>query len=876
MRNCFFKKVSLASLIFTLALAFPDGLFSQDKKSSIFDSTELSDQAPKNEVSPGKEEIEGLFSSADRSGEAIKIGLNYFPKEFSEIAFVSAALLEQIEDRPELSSCSPRLLLLNQTLGIDCSRCKWMVRGWVEFESLTRYDSTGLGTPPNLLVIKGNGAFDDSKISSKKQESGGVSYYRSGNGVAFGFPTPDTLVAGTTNEVLNALRMGKDKTNDRQPGWEWLDYESFDSVKLERAGTDYDISAAFFTKGKTSGRIMLFQNSGLAKIHAKRMQLYNDFLVSDDPASFLATHEEEMLTHGALAMKPNDEQRQGLIAAARNHKQNLSAAVSFEQDGPRLVISETFDVDSYHGGGQILDRVLPEVENSRNFSTENAKDRLATFETYNFAHRDGTDAEDALIQVSRTFSSSQGDIYSDLPTESTTVIEFLLNNTSSRVFRSELIDKLARVSTPQSVMILGKEAHRFDLSDAQTIRDSKEDDRPLLLGRESFIYRTRDIDYSALVNVLKYYLANPGDPVLLTAVCKIAGDLKFAELEGLIRNLAESGTTDVLKQAAQSALESIEDTALVPKNVLQSPEDASVALGWLKGTEREKKAAALVWVMRNPELGEQHSRFVDALIVLLDDGLYYEEALTVLKKICKPEDAPQFRNVLKMAADPDNRQFKMRQKYSVTRIAEMAFHLRDQEGIKLAYQVGDFDVGQFIKEYSEQNDVGVAKLTDNSLVDFVNEFITKPDRIHLPRLSRMELPLDQKRKLLDWAKDEWKKKGKITEEIRFWLLVENCEPFEIQDIPLLIEKIFSSSGFHSNTIRFLSSQGSEIEPLVHSEIDAGKKVGSEWDLVELLAAVGSEKSVSYLQRLKSEKGDEIALRLNKQIDDAIETVKRRK
>ena len=831
-------------------LGIPAFAFGQ---SNLFDSTELSEKSSGIAIEAGTNLVLGMKTSAYRKGEATRIGLNFMPREFTEITYCSGKLLARIEDTADLAQLAQRWIAFKESVGIDVDNCKSFVRG-------TRAGAIGsrrFGTPPSIMVVMATAPFDTSKLKAKAAKSDELEYFISTNGAAIGFPSPDVMVYGTKNEVLNALLL-KNGGNARQPGFEWIDYSKYDSLKLSRE-RNFVTHTAYFTKdGVTSGRLMLHRNSGVAKYEKEILEIQAEFFKSDDPAKFLASREAEMQRKGYLVPILTDKQRTQLVQSVKSAKKhrNPHLKTTISQEGPILVVSQNWDKDhAYQATGRpALDELLPsfkrlEKERDIFFSASSA----AKFERYEFDRRDGTSTEQGFV---RGFGfghirSVKYDRYNNLPTPEGQMAQLVLNNTSSRVLRNHIIQKLSESATAQALMILGIESHRFDLSSSKNVLDPKEDDRPQLLGEPS-ISHEGTYAFKDLEEALTYFLSNPGDPILLIAVCKIAGDLKLSKLTSKLQSVAKSTSNERVKAAANDALSSIADSTLISKNILAPPADADTALRWIKGTDRAQKAASLVWVMRNPDLGELHSGVVSALIYLLDDGNYFNETLIVLKKICKPSDAPLFHQVIKLALDSRSK-FKMRQEYSLLRVVEMVLHLKDKEGIKLAYSVGDYDLAEFMKLYSEKSDAQTKALMEEALDQCVQEYVANPTRESTSRMISYSFTDAQKSVLRKFARDAWEAQSEVLEFSRFWDVVELTSPYQAEDVPLLVGLIFDEAGSHTKIIDFLIAHKTGVEDWVIAQLDAGKKTWQDRETIRLLEAIGTAKSAPYLEQLKNKK-----------------------
>ncbi len=819
---------------------------------SLFDSTEFSEKSSGIEIEAGEDLALRFNTLAYRKGEATRVGLNYMPKEFTDITYCSNKLLNQIEEAPNLAPLTPRWAEFIESVGIDTSNCKSLVRG-------TRHGNIGsrqFGTLPNMMVVIGLAPFDKSKLKAKPVKLGAIEYYNSANGAVVGFPKPDVMLYGTKNEVLNGLLL-KNGGNSRQPGFEWIDFSKYDSIKLSKRDPPPTRTAYFTQDGIISGRATLYRNSGAAKLEKERQEIKVAFFKSDNPARFLATRETEMQKKRFIVPNLNNKQRADLIngvkKAQKHQRPVLSTTIS--QSGPVLIVGQTLGKEEpYQISYNVLEELLPNFEKPRQrkdifFSTSAA----AKFERYEFDQRNGTGTETSIVNGfgfgnSRIYSTYRG-IYDNLPTADSQMAQSALNNTSSRVLRNHIIRQLSKSETAQALMILGIEAHRFDLASASMVLDAKEDDEPQLLGkpRKSAVFQ-----FEALEKTLAYYLSNPGDPILLTAVCKIAEDLKLSKLTSKLQSVAQNSSSDQVKTAAKEALNSISDSTLVSKNILAPPADADTALRWIKGTDRAKKAASLVWVMRNSELGERHSEFVSALIFMLDDGNYFNETLVVLKKICKPTDGPLFHQVLKLAIDDDSN-FKMRQEYSLLRIVEMVMHLKDQEGIKLAYSIGGYSLTKFMKLYAAKSDVQTRTLMEQMLDQYIQEYVANPSSRATLQLSSYDFTASQKTVLKKFVRQAWDTQSEVIKHSRFWDLVESTAPFQAEDVPLLVGLIFNEAGFHTKTVEFLIANKSGVEDLAIAQMEAGKTIWSDKDAINLLTAIGTAKSAPYLEKLKNKK-----------------------
>jgi len=224
----------------------------------------------------------------------------------------------------------------------------------------------------------------------------------------------------------------------------------------------------------------------------------------------------------------------------------------------------------------------------------------------------------------------------------------------------------------------------------------------------------------------------------------------------------------------------------------------------------------------------------------------------VLKKICKPTDAPLFHQVIKLAIDKESN-FKMRQEYSLLRVVEMVMHLKDKEGIKLAYSVGGYDLVKFMKMYAEKSDAETKTIMTQALDQLVEEYVANPSKDKTMRMTRLGFTDSQKALLKKFARQAWDTQSEVLGHSRFWDIVENSRPFEADDVPLLVGLIFNDSGFHDKAVDFLIEHKSGVEDLVIAQIDSGKKPWSARGVIKLLSAIGTVKSAPYLEELKRKK-----------------------
>ena len=130
-------------------------------------------------------------------------------------------------------------------------------------------------------------------------------------------------------------------------------------------------------------------------------------------------------------------------------------------------------------------------------------------------------------------------------------------------------------------------------------------------------------------------------------------------------------------------------------------------------------------------------------------------------------------------------------------------------------------------------------------------------------MSRLKLNDSHKTELRKYAREAWAAKTEAITMGGFWDAVDECSPFENDDVELVVALIFHDSGSHESEVQFLAGSRSKVESLVHAQMDAGRKTWTADQTIQLLRSVGTSKSIPYLRNL------DVGSRSQEAKDDAI-------
>jgi len=821
-------------------------------QTKLFENTELSNDSSVLEKKDGESKILGYTPGSYRPGEATRVGLNFIPKEFKTFVYLSSSGIGVIKKKSDPPSISFSLRYLEKIAGTKLDKCQ-MIRGWLfQPDASLRFKSH-----PTLIVIKNPEEFNQKRARGRKKLAGGVTYYLSKDGIPFGFPKPDVMVIGTKNEVLNACRIGAGKGNDRQAGLEWIDYSKYDVLRINRFHPQNYGSAQYASSNK-QGKIDLYATAELAKKACFRAELKNKLYRSKDVRKFLIEN-EELLVKNFVINRMDENHRDQYVKFVLALQKAKTDITTVNNEG--TVLRTTYQSsknNQFPTFTNLTYGFFPSDDarsGGRPNSSKNPLKRIsANFERYQFGEKDadGSALESKLGRelIYNTSESDLNPLYINRNSNpGTTTVQTLLENTSSLYVRNRAINVLANRATASSLIALGLEAHRFDLSSAAVVPSSGFDDQPDVVKTENARSPTPE-EYKRLKEIIDYYLVNPGDPVVLTAVCKIASDMNFYEHIPKLEKLSQLGLDNKpLNAALDQALSKLRGRSTKQKNKLKAPTNEINAISWLKGFNRAEKAGALIWVLKNADQLKKRSSVVKALSHLLDDGIFHKEATFVIKRIARPEDSIHFKKILQMAMNRKSPRSRMRQKFSLCRVAEVLFYLKDTDSLALAFSVGNPHLQEFLEKYPPTVDQQCIQTQVDAKELFVKEMTSIRSRKIIDRMKGIpKFTEDQRNRIREWA---WKNRRlfKVEGEYRFPDFIDDIGPYSKSDVLLVMEFYFKRRGFQDETVEFLAKYGAPYEKEFLTKLKAKKGRWRPNGYVAILKNIGSQKSLLYLTDL---------------------------
>lgn len=820
-------------------------------------------------------------------GVAQIMGLQYFPPQLNNLIFLN---LEKQNTAKHLGTLNQEvkqdLQLIQDIVGLQPSEYVSLTRGWIQY-----FDDIQVKTQhfPSLYVLRTKIEIDrnhlDGREEVQKDVIAGKDVY-SHRGLFFAFPDSTTIVLGNRNEVLYAMRFAQAHKNFAS--FSWIDCRKYDSIQiytLQSNGQEHD---RIFTaaSGNTLTVFDVCNSEKEAKVLADMTRQRIALMEGRISVRQFVDHMQDI---AAKMGKPySADWRKRKIEELSRELEQMQANYRrdkqindyhFERDGWVMINQQKFRSTSAeamcgHFGQAIhwkdhfhVKRDFSQDDSSRN----KARQSLEKFETYQF---NGKEDRNTLEHQVANMDLLELGVLGGHP-EPFELIDFCINHTSSHKSRQIVLERLCKIPSEWTIQIIGTQANYFDLVDALTTRGEFDDIHEIALNHLPDTlakpYRDRKNLQSMqelpdhLVAQCNYYLATAGDPITTLAACRIAEDLRLEQSVSLLQLLANnSQQTEDVRSAAQRAIKTIADPGSIARNDVIDVEDAEQALIWLKNTYRPQRASAIQWVMQNPLPSETREQYIEALIQLLDDSLFYEIALEALKKQMTVEDSKALQEIVSNATTPRQSDFRQRQDHTLYRVVELMAHLKDGRGLSLAAFLPDSKVRSYAVEEIIKNEIDVTPLVD-AIIAALDKGQTRNRRMTI--LGAVQLSEESKAKVREWA-NRYFESGKYDSDL--WTAIKNADPFRKEMVPLLIT-IWSENGNAAPTIaEYLMHYGPSIEPMVLAAIEKKNETRFKiWFnvLCPLLNEIGTVESIPVLESYLNEESETARDKVRQTIDN---------
>ncbi len=784
---------------------------------------------------------EQRFSNPDAIVHGIgkKIGINYFPADFGKIIYMNLATSPNPPQVPSFNKSFFAFLDRIQLItGVQRQEIQHVVRGTI---GLDRHRFGNNYLQPSLVVVKTIDPIDLAKTEDqpelfKKHTILEHNYYRTPEGYYFAIPEKRTLVLGTRNEVIYALRFGA--SNQPNPKLEWVDYSKY--IWLE-----VDVSV---DKGS--------RRNGVATGFTEDSRVSIELQPSTQRAYDMAAERKKYINR-VLAGRPMSNDPEEIARAARRQQaaqqQLKKSEFKIYNDGPRYIHlqrsreGQSVDVWTIARYSRInpIDSIPSTSKNNRQ-RLDNLKQGLIKFETYKFSNRQRQEFEERFTreyQLTKSIDRVSAD-------ERAIAVQFFLTQTSSNFIRSIVAKSFAESQFNEtSLRVFGLEAQQFDLATAFMHYSKPEyDDYPADLIDES---KSRDIQKQngeSLLKIARYYVRYGGDPVLSVAACRIIEDLKDTDSHQILSELVEdTSRMNEVRAAAKRALEYIYKTEPAPNSVPQ-PRDASQVVEWLGDLNRAKRAGAIQWLGANQVDDETRPKVIEKLVYLVDDSLLHRDAMALIKKMAASKDMIYLRKVIENATQPKVSKFRTRQHHSLHRIVDLLGYFKDIDGIALCAKIPNpgYTLNKRIAPLLKALAVDLDEIIDELLAQCDG---SRADSDRFLRLSNYNFTDKQKTKIRTWLAN-YVNTGKSSS--RLWGLLEKCDPYHKKMVPTLIKLLVHRSFVsHRSIKKYLAKYETSIEEMVISELNqVSDKNRVRLEAIDLLGEIGTDKSLVILRQFQ--------------------------